>query len=57
MPKNATAEDVFLAVIERIHLQNNSARFFYLFETVEDMFGKSTMQSFFYERCNFAQID
>lgn len=40
MPKNATAEVVFLAVIERIHLQKKSARYFYLFETVEDMFGK-----------------
>lgn len=44
MPKNATAEVVFLAVIERIHLQKSSARYFYLFETVEDMFGKCTLK-------------
>lgn len=40
MPKNSTADDVFRAVMERIPLQKSSARFFYLFETVEDMFGK-----------------
>lgn len=40
MRKNATAEDVFQAVIERIHMQKNTAKYFYIFETVEDMFGK-----------------
>ncbi|XP_034230063.1 sorting nexin-27 [Thrips palmi] len=43
MPKNATAEDVFHAVMERIHLQKSSSRYFYLFETVEDMFDRKLL--------------
>lgn len=46
MPKNSTAERVFKAVIERIQLQKSSAKYFYLFETVEDMFGKLGFQNF-----------
>ncbi|KAJ1521893.1 hypothetical protein ONE63_002230 [Megalurothrips usitatus] len=43
MPKNANAEDVFNAVIERIHFQKGSSRYFYLFETVEDMFDRKLL--------------
>lgn len=51
MPKNSTADDVFRAVMERIPLQKSSARFFYLFETVEDMFGKLSFKFSLFAFC------
>lgn len=38
--KNSTAAEVFTAVVDKIHLCNDSAKYFYLFEIVEFNFGE-----------------
>lgn len=44
--KSANAEEVFKAVMGKIGMSSNSAKYFYLFEIVEYNFGKSVVQLF-----------
>jgi sorting nexin-27 len=38
--KNSNAGDVFSTVVDKIHMCNNAAKYFYLFEIVEYNFGE-----------------
>lgn len=43
--KNATAENVYSSVVDKIQMDENTASYFYLFEIVEYNFGKLFFQN------------
>jgi sorting nexin-27 len=45
--KSSTTEEVYAAVIDKIRMNTNTAKYFYLFEIVEYNFGKSFLYKYF----------